>query len=151
MKKIFTLIALFAFCAGAYAQSPYNESIGLRLGSTPGVTYKHFLSNTNAIEGILDLDLFDKDALKLNVTGMYLWQWEIPGAEGLSWYTGPGVSVGMRIGDHSGFNLGFNGMIGLEYKFTIPLSLSLDFNPRLYIINNTVWSYGGALSVRYCF
>jgi opacity protein-like surface antigen len=151
MKKIFTIAALLTFCMSAYAQAPYDKAIGLRLGSSVGATYKQFISNTNAIEAIVDLDLLDNDALKLNLTGMYLWQWNISGADGLSWYVGPGVSVGTRIGDNPGFNLGFDGMIGLEYKFNIPLSLSLDFNPRLYIIDGTAWSTGGALSVRYCF
>jgi hypothetical protein len=151
MKKSFTLIAMLVFSLNIYAQAPYEKAVGLRLGTSVGATYKYFFSSTNAIEGIVDLDLFDRDALKINVTGLYLWQWEIPEFSGFSWYVGPGASVGMRVGDNAGFNVGINGIIGLEYTFNIPLSLSLDFNPRLYFIDGTAWSTGGALTVRYCF
>ncbi len=149
MKKVFIVAVLALFSLSAMAAQPYEKSIGLRLGSSIGATYKQFLSEKNAIEGILDLDLLDSDALKLNVTGLYLWEWNISG--GWNWFAGPGASVGMRFGDNSGFNLGIDGMVGIEYKFDIPLVLGVDFNPRWYLIGGSSFGGGGALSVRYTF
>lgn len=58
MKKsllLFSLITIFALSSKA---QEYTNAVGIRLGPnsaaiSPGVTIKHFLNETNAIEGIV--------------------------------------------------------------------------------------------------
>jgi hypothetical protein len=150
MKKTVLFTALLLFSLGAMAQN-YDKSIGLRLGSSVGVTYKQFLSERNALEFFGDLHFINGTVL--NVSGEYLWQWNIGDIDGFDWYVGPGVSLGMWLGDDSNVNLALNGIIGLEYKFaTIPLALSVDYNPHFYFLHSAgfVGDYS-ALSVRYTF
>jgi hypothetical protein len=150
MKKTVLFTVLLLFSLGAMAQN-YDKSIGLRLGSSVGVTYKQFLSERNALEFFGDLHFINGTVL--NVSGEYLWQWNIGDIDGFDWYVGPGVSLGMWLGDGSNVNLALNGIIGLEYKFaTIPLALSVDYNPHFYFLHGAgfVGDYS-ALSVRYTF
>ncbi|MDR2361802.1 MAG: hypothetical protein LBD91_03655 [Prevotellaceae bacterium] len=156
MKKSVLIVLLTAFSVSMYAQS-YEKSIGLRLGKPLGLTYKQFVTNQNAIEGILDLDLFTKDAFNLCVSGFYTWQWNLANVKGLDWFVGPGASAGLFFVSAAGstisdFNVSLNGLIGLEYKFDgIPLAISADFGPRFYFLNSAGFYWGGALSVRYTF
>jgi hypothetical protein len=151
MKKKITFIALLTVLSlNAFAQD-YQKSIGARLGSNIGVTYKQFISPSNAFE-IIGNALFFDGGTYLGVSGEYLWSWGL--ADGLSWFVGPGASVGVWTGGgYSGFNIALNGMIGLEYKFdNIPLALSADHNPHFYLLNGVgISPFVGALSVRYTF
>ena len=48
--------------------------------------------------------------------------------------------------------LGFDAQIGLEYKFNIPLQVSIDFRPQWDILGaGSGFGYGVALGIRYCF
>jgi hypothetical protein len=149
MKKILILVAATLFTASISAQE-YQKAIGARLGSTLGVTYKQFLSERNAFEILGDLYVANSN-LSLGVSGLYLWQWNINDAPGLSWFTGPGATAGLVFGNNTNFNFAVAGMIGLEYKFNIPLALSIDLNPRWYFLNGYGLGWSGALSVRYTF
>ena len=149
MKKIFTLIILLTVLSLNVFAQDYQKSIGLRLGSNAGITYKQFISPNNAFE-IIGNALFYNGDVSLGLSGEYLWSWNL--TEGLNWFVGPGVSAGVWTGSASGFNIALNGMIGLEYKFSIPLALSVDFNPHFYFLKGVGLAPAtGALSVRYTF
>jgi hypothetical protein len=152
MKKILVIILLSVTSLGVYAQD-YQKSIGLRIGTDFGVAYKQFISERNAFEITGNIYL-SSDYQFINVSGEYLWQWPLEGAEGFSWFVGPGVSAGILTGDISGFGVAVNGVLGLEYKFNnIPLALSVDYIPSLYFSVDDMGfiPYGGALTVRYTF
>ena len=149
MNKKFTFIALLTVLSLNLFAQDYKKSIGLRLGSNTGITYKQFISSNNAFE-IIGNALFYDGSTFLGLSGEYLWSWNL--AEGLNWFVGPGVSAGVWTGNASGFNIALNGMIGLEYKFSIPLALSVDFNPHFYFLKGVGFAPAtGALSVRYTF
>jgi hypothetical protein len=150
MKKKITLIALLTVLSLSMFGQGYQQAIGVRLGVNTGVTYKKFLSQDHAIEFIGNA-LFDDGSTYLGVSGEYLWSWGI--VDGLSWFVGPGASVGLWTGDFSGFNIALNGMVGLEYKFSlIPLAVGIDLNPHFYFLNSVgISPFVGALSVRYTF
>lgn len=97
------------------------------------------------------------DAVKL--TGLYQWVWNIEG--GFNWYAGVGGGLGSWSYDHNNFDesgtfLFVAGDIGIEYKFDIPLMLSLDFRPEFYLNNDDYFrdnNFGPdiALGVRFTF
>ncbi len=135
MKKIILSAFILLVTGGLFAQN-YKESIGLRLGTSIGASYKTYLSQDRAIEAILDLDIFDKDLMKINVTGIYQFVFKTD-VTGLNFYAGPGISAGVYLGNENGLLLAINGMAGVEYKFhDVPLSISLDWNPKVQIITN---------------
>jgi hypothetical protein len=130
MKKLSFMVLLTILSLSLFAQK-YEKSIGVRLGVSNGITYKQFLSPNTAFELIGNVQFVDDDTY-VGLAGEYLWMWG--SANGLSWYIGPGVSVGAWSGDNSGFNFALNGMVGLEYKFSIPLAVGIDFNPHFYCL-----------------
>jgi hypothetical protein len=156
MKKSFIIIMFFLF-SGLYLNGQeYKTSLGLRAGMPYGLTIKHFLSESNAVEGILASNWggFVATALFENEhwTGHY---------PGLNWYWGAGVHAGFwDMGankyvksTYSGSVIGVDGVLGIEYTFDeIPLNLSLDVLPSVNLIGSTGFGgINGALSVRYVF
>ena len=128
----------------------YNNTIGLRIGETSGISYKHFFNNGNAFEGIVSAWPYTFGA-----TGLY--EKHLPTlVPGLKWYFGGGGhfnSGGHRrtyyryYGDYNrayayqsnDFATGVDGIIGVEYKFKeIPLALSTDLKPYTEINNSGI-------------
>ncbi|MDZ7738804.1 MAG: hypothetical protein U5K32_07020 [Bacteroidales bacterium] len=154
MKKLAIIVfALFILGFSAGAQD-YRTGVGLRAGFPYGLSVKHFLNETNALEGILASSWGG-----FVVTGLYEnehWTGEYPG---LNWFWGFGAHIGFwdnnnYINDiNVGTVLGADFITGLEYTFDeIPLNLSLDVMPSVNLIGYTGWGgiYGG-LSIRYVF
>ncbi len=148
MKKTLLLLIALLSVSGLFAQN-YTSSIGLRIGSSIGASYKQFLEPTRAIEGILDLDIIEKDHMKIKVTGIYQFHYNV-NVDGLVLYAGPGASAGIYVGDSSGFMMSIDGMAGVEYKFhNSPIALSFDWNPKVQIITNSGFKPNNfALTVR---
>lgn len=134
MRKIL-IFTLFLFTVGVASAQEYRSAIGLRIGSSVGASYKQFLNRSQAIEGIVDLDIIGKDNMKVKATALY--QFHLPtGADGLNWYFGPGASAGIFVGDNSGVVMSIDGVLGIEYKFNnAPIALSFDWNPKVQIIS----------------
>lgn len=162
MKKLFLSALMLAGMAfSAQAQEISKNALGLRLGDNDGfggeISYQRGLSSNNRLE--VDLGWRDSnhvDAIKL--TGVYQWVWNIEG--GFNWYAGVGGGLGTwsydyRGADDSGTFFFAAGDIGIEYKFDIPLMLSLDFRPELYFNHDDFRddSFGPdiALGIRYTF
>ncbi len=151
MKKIIlTLMLAIGVFTVASAQVD-GKAIGARLTYGAELSYQHPLSNINRVE--LDLGWA---AHSLGVTGIYQWVQSFPGADGLNWYAGPGIGIGLYSGEKStSINAGIVGQIGLEYNFDFPLQVSLDYRPGFYFVagdNTFSPSYVGvALGLRYKF
>lgn len=149
MKKTLLIFAAFFMMSSAFAQE-YTQAIGLRIGTSIGASYKQFIQPTRAIEGILDLDILDEDQMKIKVTGIYQFHFDV-NVDGLSFFVGPGASAGIYIGDSSGFLMAIDGMAGVEYKFAnAPIALSFDWNPKVQIITDAGFKPNNfGLTVRY--
>lgn len=162
MKKIILVaMMLIGLTFSANAQEIRKNAIGFRIGDNDGfggeVSYQRRIGDMNRLE--LDLGLRNSrnyDAIKL--TGLYQWVWNIEG--GFNWYVGAGGGIGswrydkdfeyFNNGngngnngfyydddfDDSGTFLFIAGDIGIEYVFDIPLMLSLDFRPELYLADD---------------
>lgn len=150
-KKL--VLFLFAVASSAILFSQTEKAIGVRFGLGGEVSYQHPIGETNRIE--LDLGLSPQS---FGLNGIYHWVSDLSDwTEGMSWYYGPGATVGFSnsvSGYTSAFAMGLVGQIGLEYKFDFPLQLSIDYRPTFYLVRNT--GTGGnyndvCLSARYRF
>ena len=88
--------------------------------------------------------------------GVYQLAYEIPAVKNLRWCFGFGPRVELFSYDKSFYfsgGVGVVGQIGMDYHFdAIPLQLSLDFRPCLYLIPNAVFRWEDyALGIRYMF
>jgi hypothetical protein len=149
MKKIVILSAFLLIAMNMVAQD-YTRSIGLRIGSSIGASYKEFIRPATAIEGVLDLDILDDEKMKLKLSGFYQFHFNVD-VDGLSLYAGPGASAGIYVGDESGFMMSVDGIGGVEYKFhNAPIALSFDWNPKVQIINDAGFKPDNfGLTIRY--
>jgi hypothetical protein len=109
------------------------------------------------LEGDLGFSFGDHSSY-ISAVGIYQWKWNI--VNGLNWYAGPGVALGLYmsdIADYSGLSLGIGGQIGLEYDFStlgVPLLLSVDARPMWNIVRPAHYGgfgWGTCLSLRYLF
>jgi hypothetical protein len=155
MKRAFflSLIISMVFTISIHAQN-YKTGVGGRLGFFSGITAKHFIKPTNAIEGIVS---FRWEGFI--ITGLYEWQKPIKEVNGLDWYIGGGAHVGFWDGNRYYWSsetsgvFGLDFILGLEYTFTeAPFSIGLDWKPAFNLIgDNHWWGDGVGLSVRYNF
>jgi hypothetical protein len=143
MKKIIlSAVMLFGLAFATQAQDISKNALGLRLGDNDGfggeISYQRGLGSNNRLE--LDLgwrNSSNYDAFKL--AGLYQWVWNIEG--GFNWYAGVGGGIGSWSYDKHGFSdsgtfLFAAGDIGIEYNFNVPLQISLDMRPELYLNNS---------------
>ena len=156
MKRIILILFLAIGLNAISNGQDYRTSLGLRAGIPYGLTIKHFISKTNALEGTLASSWGG-----FVITGLYEnehWTGEYPG---LNWFWGFGAHAGFWdtgrnpnvTATYVGSVLGLDGIIGLEYTFDeFPINLSLDLLPTINLIGDTGWGgINGALSVRYVF
>lgn len=159
MKKqhLFTLAVILTSFLSLNAQS-YKSSIGLRLGASNGITFKHFLNSSDAIEVIAGTRWRGLHAIAL-----YERHQTIGGTDQLKLFYGAGGHLGIwnTYKNHPFFDnsiknreyvvIGVDGILGLEYVFEgAPIALSIDWKPEFNIIGyNGLWVGDGGLSVRY--
>ena len=154
MKSAVLVLFLMGMAGGVFAQAPYKHSIGATVGNFNAFSYKTFLANHLALQ--LDLGYkytigstkygnMDINSVELNPNLMY----EGHFTKGLYGFIGGGVSLGYSWywGVHDVWffdtayrydygKFGANGILGLEYKFNIPLTLQLDFRPGYGMLFN---------------
>ena len=166
MKKIALagfIMAAFSVTAKAQSMgSTYQTAIGAEIFSVEGdgpygaFTIKHFVQENKAVEGIAYLWNYGA-----RFTGLYEFHGDIPGAEGLKWYAGPGVHVGFwnnKWKDHypdreDGVAIGIDGIGGLDYKFKkVPINIFVDWQPSFNFVGyNHFYASWGGTGVRYTF
>lgn len=136
----------------------YNTGIGLRGGFTSGITFKNFVSEKAAIEGIVA-----SRWRGFSITGLYeLHANTIFEVERLNLYYGGGAHIGFWNGNYNPWFtntnvsytvVGVDGIIGFEYNFSeAPINVSIDWKPVINFIGYYgFWAAEGAFSVRYVF
>jgi len=161
MKKTFLpilLCILFLF-PEAQAQS-WEKAIGLRLGFPNSITYKQFISEDAAIEGIFGTR--NEDGVRsINLSAAYqIHKSLIDDNFGeLRWYYGGGGTlIFFNFNDNSsqsgGTSLGIQGYLGADYTFEgVPINLSLDWTPT-FLFTGFGDGFGGdfgGVAIRYIF
>ena len=151
---IISLVAIFSTVNLIIAQEQ-EASLGIRIGTSNGISCKAYLSPKNAGELILILR-----SGGFNVTGLYERQLAVKNSRTF-FYFGAGAHVGYiysilweNIDETKDPSIiGIDGVIGLEYLCAkIPLGLSLDWKPALNVIGNSAFRITEfAISLRYLF
>lgn len=154
-KFVLTLIVSVSIITFASAQD-YNTGIGLRGGLSQGITLKHFLGESAAVEGLLSTRWGGFD-----VTGLYELHNQAFDVDRLRWYYGFGGHIGFWDGDNVTWGttntsytvIGIDGIIGIEYSFTeAPINVGIDWKPAFNLVGNSkFWGDGGGISIRYIF
>ncbi len=158
MKKALLIIAVLVSSAAVALAQP--KSIGGRLGNYGvDVSYENYVSRgADFLEFGLGLDNGFSTS-SFHVDGIYNFMiiqpnWTSVGTWGF--YAGPGASVALwkNSDDENTVYAGFVGNVGLEYTFSFPLQLSVDFRPRLMFGDGGVRGDGPfslGVGVRYAF
>jgi hypothetical protein len=171
------LIVALLLCSGTLeAQETYKHGLGLRLGSSYGITYKTFFKEKLAFEGILSTRYYGEyrgnNGWGNNnynyrysrsggmLTGLIEYHIPIPELPELSIYFGGGVHLIFWRGewydpnyyeDRTYLFAGIDAIIGAEYVFKeLPIALALDFKPSFHFApHDNFWPDEAALSVRF--
>lgn len=147
---------LFLTIANISKAQNYQTALGVRIGVDNGITFKQFINQKNAVEGIVT---FYKG---INATALYEWQRNNDfNVDGLSWYYGVGGHMGFWNKNKSPFNeegdgvkpvVGIDGIIGLEYLFKdAPISVGIDTRPIVNLIGDDGLWFQAGINVRYVF
>ena len=159
MKTILVTFCMLICFYTAFSQtdnstSTYDRAIGIKFPGGFAISYKQFLKDNQNVEGEA---MFITNGFR--AVGLYEWNWDIQGINGLRWYVGPGAHIGFWNNDgskksnRSSAGIGIDGVIGLDYKFSdLPLNISLDWQPSVDVIGSTGTGLGyGGIGVRYTF
>jgi len=142
MKKLIGILAFVAVCSAAQAQE-----LGVRFGDV--------LGNDVAVDALFSAGKFSRIHADVSfgsgvgVEALWDFLYRPLGGEALSWYAGVGPSF---LFDNP-FWFGASGEAGLSYSFNkIPLSLSADWRPTFYLVDQTDFHGGGfGVNLRYVF
>lgn len=156
MKKLLIGLTLVLVMFSAAEAQDYKNAIGLRGGLFSGITFKHFVSDRAALEGLLETRWSG-----LGITGLYEIHANAFDVDRLNWYYGGGAHIGFYDSNKTGWGtagtsysvIGLDGILGMEYNISeIPINISLDWKPAVHIIGySDFWPEGFALSIRYTF
>ena len=138
----------------------YTSALGVRVGGTTGLTFKHTFKSNAAIEAIVGT--FGNG---FSMTGLLEKQQETP-VEGLFFYFGGGVHLASYDGSTyenfgrdintrqtDGIGVGVDGIFGLEYRLPnkMPIAFALDMKPFVEIGtgNYVDFAFDPAISIKF--
>ncbi len=156
MMKGLLVIAIFLFFVPtAFSQIAYTGALGLRIGSSFGISGKYFLTEDIALEGY-----FTSRRKGYEFTVLGLKHRNIAWNRDFNWFYGGGAHIGFseyqefdNSQNRTQATVGIDGMIGAEYNFQpIPINIALDYKPEVNFSGASgLCLLCGALSVRYVF
>lgn len=156
MKKV--VLILVAVMGFAFAASAQNSAIGVRIGGGQGygaeISFQKSLGEPHRLE--VDLGYygtFGYNIASFGLSGIYQFHQEIDAVPNLGWFAGAGARVNATFFEGTYISLGVLGQAGVDYHLdALPLQLSLDIRPCLYLIPGTTFQWGDiALGIRYMF
>jgi hypothetical protein len=151
---VFLFITSLFLSLNGFSQQTYKTAIGLRGGYPSGITAKHFIKGSSALEGVLSFGGWG-----FGFTGLYQIHVPITEAPGFNWYYGGGTHIGFAKAANSNpflkdkeqkLFLGVDGVFGAEYVFPdVPISISLDITPMVSLLPEIYPWFNAGISVRY--
>jgi hypothetical protein len=159
IKFNIALLLIFLFTTSVVKSQSYETAVGIRIGGlSDGITLKHFISHSSAVEGILSIG-----NRTFIVTGLYELHTAVDHSHLFFLYYGAGAHIGFfQDGGYYYYHnnlvytresvFGIDGIIGLGYKFkTVPINVGMDFKPFIDFNNGSKMFFDGGLSIRYTF
>lgn len=144
MKRIIAIV--FAVLTFATAASAQSRSIGIRATYGGEISYQHYMGGSNFLEADLGF------AVKDGFVATAIYDFILGQSGGFSIYAGPGAQLTIANSeDYSGIIPGIAAQLGVEYKFDLPVALSLDWRPRFNFIHGGAGYSSVALAIRYMF
>ena len=157
--SIFISIPQFTFSQN------FTREAGLRLGPTSGFTYRQYMNEANAWEGLIS---FKQSGIQLTVLKEFIQPCFVEYGDNFSFVWGYGAHVGShrnytweifskKFYDFSAFLplFGIDGYAAIEYKIhELPLSASLGFKPYFELAGARFFSmnlWDLAISIKYHF
>lgn len=164
MKKyilLSTLVLMVSFGSIAQEKTPYKATIGARLGVLTGFTYKTFVNDNFALEGVVGSRLFN-NAMVAGLVQYHFTQITEVTELGIYPYVGGGIHLGYGYGyvGSRGWGsyaspypvVGIDAVVGAEYKFKdAPFAVGLDLMPFFDFINFFPGFYSVGVTGRYIF
>ena len=145
MKTIFTVLILL-LASTSFSQN-YKMAIGFK-GGYPGygsLNAKKSISNSDYLEA--SIGGFGRYPYNVGFNVQIDYERMQALEEGFSFYYGGGVLLGLTS---SNVHLAPKALLGLEYNFEdIPLNISIDTGPYLFVYPNIGFIWGGGLALRY--
>ena len=145
MKTSFTVLILL-LASTSFSQN-YKMAIGFK-GGYPGygsLNAKKSISNSDYLEA--SIGGFGRYPYNVGFNVQIDYERMQALEEGFSFYYGGGVLLGLTS---SIFHLGPKALLGLEYNFEdLPLNISIDTGPYLFVSPNIGFIWGGGLALRY--
>ncbi len=127
--------------------------LGIYLGQPSGISAKYWINGRNSIDGVAAWEFGGSGSGKLIVAADYLFNFmEVVKIEERTFplYVGIGAILSIDMGGMP--SLGARVPLGAFYLFRdVPLEISLEIVPGLYLFPNTSFLAMGGISVRYCF
>lgn len=152
ISKIFILALIsFLFLPNqSISAQDYTQALGLRFGSTKGLTYKNFVGDSQALEGMI---VYHQDGFR--GIGLFEQHFFLGRNSNSAIYLGIGGYAGVTalLDDYPGkLNVaGVSAILGFEYTFPHSnLIFALDLNPAYELIQSSGLSGNqAAVSLRY--
>ena len=145
MKTSFTVLILL-LASTSFSQN-YKMAIGFK-GGYPGygsLNAKKSISNSDYLEA--SIGGFGRYPYNVGFNVQIDYERMQALEEGFSFYYGGGVLLGLTS---SFVHLAPKALLGLEYNFEdLPLNISIDTGPYLFVSPNIGFIWGGALALRY--
>jgi hypothetical protein len=166
MKRTFALLLILLLAAAAAAAAPKPAvkkssngirpglfELGVYLGQPTGISAKYWINGKNSIDGVAAWGFGGAGSGNLVVAADYLFNFidmvQIE-KETFPLYVGAGAIMSIDMG--GGISLGARIPLGALYIFRdVPLEISLEIVPGLYLVPATSFSMMGGIGVRYCF
>ena len=145
MKTIFTVLILL-LASTSFSQN-YKMALGFK-GGYPGygsLNAKKSISNSDYLEA--SIGGFGRYPYNVGFNVQIDYERMQALEEGFSFYYGGGVLLGLTS---SFVHLAPKALLGLEYNFEdLPLNISIDTGPYLFVSPNIGFIWGGGLALRY--
>ena len=145
MKTSFTVLILFL--TTSFFSQNYKMALGFK-GGFPGygsLNAKKSISNSDYLEA--SIGGFGRYPYNIGFHVQLDYERMQALEEGFSFYYGGGVLLGLTS---SFVHLAPKALLGLEYNFEdLPLNISIDTGPYLFVSPNIGFIWGGGLALRY--
>jgi hypothetical protein len=166
VKRPLVLLVILLIVAAAAAAAPAPGAkksangirpglfeLGVYLGQPSGISAKYWINGKNSIDGVAAWNFGAAGSGNLVIAADYLFNFidmvKIE-KETFPLYVGAGAIMSIDMG--GGISLGARVPLGAFYIFRdVPLEISLEIVPGLYLFPATTFSMMGGIGVRYCF